>query len=163
MASIVNVLDTSKIISHTTTKIIDQIEAVADQSINITLSGLNINTNLNLYIDFKLVPSTKIQLRDRPASEFSTDAFGKADFILYYNEDLTQLNDLPEAKYNEFITKNTGKVLIVVVDKASINTTELPSDYKIRARCYAEKYVERSYAPELSAVQNITINEIKQS
>lgn len=163
MASIVNVLDTSKIISHTTTKIINQIEAVADQAINITLSGLNINTHLNLYVDFKLVSDTKIQLIDRPASVFSTDDFGKANFVLYYNEDLTQLNELPEAKYNEFITKNTGKVLIVVVDKASINTPELPSDYQTRARCYAEKYVERSYAPTLNAVQNITINEIKQS
>ena len=163
MADIVNILDTSSIISHTTTKIVKKIEAVGNQSLEININGLNINTNLNLYVDFKKVALTDVSLIDRPTATFSTDGSGRANFVFYYKEDLTQLNDLPEAKYLEFLSKNTGKLLIVAVDKASIDTPELPSNYKTIARCYAEKYIERSYSPALQVVQDIKINEIASS
>jgi len=163
MASIINVLDTSNILNHTTTKIVKNIEAVGNQSLQIDINGLNINTNLNLYVDFKKVNLADVSLIDRPAATFSTDGSGRASFVFYYKEDLTQLNELPEAKYLEFISKNTGKVLLVVVDKASIDTPELPATYKTTARCYAEKFIERSYTPTLQMVQDIKINEIASS
>lgn len=161
--SITNILDPSRIVNQTSTKIVRKLEAVGNQSISIELYGLNINTHLNLYVDMKKANSSVIQLLDRPGQTFSTNANGSASFVFYYQEDFTQLNNVPEAKYEEFLAKNTGNVLLVVVDKASIDSAELPANYKDIARCYAETYVQRSYAPALDAVHDIIINEIPQT
>lgn len=158
--SVTNILDPSRIVSQNTTRVVRKIEAVGNQSIAVQVYGLNINTHLNLYVDMKKVDTNLIQLQDRPGQTFSTDANGNALFIFYYQEDFTQLNDVPEAKYNEFLAKNTGNVLLVVVDKASIDTVELPAGYKQIARCYAETYIQKSYTPTLDTVQDIIINEI---
>ena len=160
MPLVENILDASRILNHTTTRTVKILEGVGNQSLLMGVTGLNINTHLNLYVDFKKVNLTDVQLVDRPAATFSTDGYGKADFIFYYKEDFTQLNNLPEAKMNEYLAKNTGSVLLVVVDKASIDTDELPSTYKSTARCYAEAYIQRSYTPALDTVNDVLINEI---
>lgn len=160
MASVINILDPSRIISHTTTKVVKQLEAVGNQSIAIQVYGLNINTHLNLYVDNKKVNTSSITLQDRPGVTFSTDSNGAVKFVFYYQEDFTQLNNVPEAKYSEFLAKNTGNLLLVVVDKASIDTVELPANYKTIARCYSEGYLQRSYSPTLQTVEDVIVNEI---
>lgn len=160
MAQITRILDNPvNIISTTTTKIVNSLEAVGDQSFEVRVFGLNINTHLNMYVDGKKVLANNVELLDRPGTVFSTDRDGKAHFRFFYREDLSQLINIPEAKLYEFINKNTGRVLMVVVDKASIDTAELPSNYKQIARCFAEIYVDRSYTSTLSPITDVIVQE----
>ena len=132
MASVINILDPSRVVSHTTTKVVRQLEAVGNQSIAIQLHGLNINTHLNLYVDNKKANTSSIVMQDRPGETFSTNSNGVCNFVFYYQEDFTQLNNVPEAKYSEFLAKNTGNLL----------------------------YIQRSYSPTLQTVEDVIVNEI---
>jgi hypothetical protein len=138
----------AKEISKTTTRNISFIEAVAEQSFRISVSGLNINTKLNLYVNNNKASANAIV--NEGGGDFMTDFKGSTSFIFYYRESLSELNNISEAAYLEYLSRNSGQVTLVLVDSASINSQDLPDNYKQLARCYSETTINKTYAPEVT-------------
>jgi hypothetical protein len=139
------------------TKVIKTITQPVNQSFDIKLNGLNIGTALSIYYDNLLVQPRDIEPRNGKVGDpLVTDNNGSARFIFYVRESYQDLIDKPEADFISTLNKEIGDKKLVAVDRASISTASLPSDYRSIARCYAEITVSKSFEIVFSDFKNFS-------
>lgn len=134
---------------------IRNIQEIGSQSFSCSVTGLNVSTDVNVYLDFSKVASSNLQ----PAgglrgNQLRTDAFGKLEFTLYYVDGVPGLGNIPEANFINYLNRSSQQLLIVIVDKSSIDTAILPEDFRTSTRCYAEGNIYRSYSVTLDTVKD---------
>jgi len=178
MTTLNDLINPDRILSKTTQRIVNTIDGVLEQSFNVKAYGLLIGAELNLYVNRKKVEPTttvtisgtnntrnvtNVVLRDRPSETFSTDNKGEVDFIFYYREDLSNFSGQGETKLQEYLDRNTGEVELIIVDKASVNTTTLTDSDINNARCVANCKLNRSYNPLKTQINDVIIIERESS
>lgn len=131
-------------------------EQIGSQAFFIEVFGLNINTVMNVYLDGKKLPSNYIQPRGKNLGDpLSTDEDGSLHFYFYYRDSVPNIKNVPEAAFLDEISKNTRQLLVVVLDKASIDDATLPETFRRNVRCYAEKQILRTYDIQLTTVRDV--------
>lgn len=141
-----------------TSRTVKNVFEISAQSFSITVNGLNINTDLNLYVDFKKVEPVDIHPAGKLRGEkLTTDQFGRTSFVYYYTDLVPNLGQLPEAQFVNYLNRTATRILVVVCDKASMNLVTLPDDYKDIVRCYSEGFINRSYQVNFDVIREFGI------
>jgi len=138
-------------------KTIKTITQPVNQSFDIKVNGLNVSTIVNVYYDNLLVSASSLEPRDGKVGDpIITNDNGQARFVFYVKESYEELINKPEADFITTLNKDIGNKKLVVVDKASVNTQTLPSNYKSIARCYAELTVSKSFEVVFNDYKNLS-------
>ena len=141
-----------------TARTVKNVFEIAAQSFQIQVNGLNLNTDLNLYIDFKKVRPADIQPDGKlRGDKLTTDLYGKASFIYYYTDLVPGLGQLPEAQFVNFLNRSSSRISVVLCDKASQDGDTLPDDYASTVRCYSTGYILRSYQVNFNVIKEYGI------
>lgn len=128
---------------------------IGSQSFSISVTGLSISTDVNVYLDFNKVSTNNLQPTGGiRGDKLTTDAFGKLAFTLYYVDGVPGLGNLPEANFINYLNRSSQQLLVVVVDKSSIDSAILPESFRTISRSYAEGNIYRSYTLTLDAVRD---------
>lgn len=126
-----------------------------NQGFDIKVNGLNIDTSLNVYYDNTIVANNSLEPRNGKIGDpVVTDKSGQARFIFYIRDTYEELINKPESQLISTLNKDIGDKKLVVVDKSSITSNTLPSNYKEVSRCYAELIVKKSFDVVFSDVKN---------
>jgi hypothetical protein len=158
MPSTINSLGFTTEVGKTTSRNISYIDAVAEQSFKVRIYGLNINTKLNMYSNNKKVSSNNIIMEG--GGDFKTDFKGDVEFVYYYKEALSELTNVSETAYLDYLNRNSGSLTLVAVDSASINSNTLPVNYRDIARCYSECIINKTYDPQVTTNYYVEIKEV---
>jgi hypothetical protein len=131
-------------------------QQVGGQSFYVEVVGLNINTEMNVYLDGRKLGAFRIQpYRRLLGTNLLTDEDGDLRFTFYYTDVVPSLANIPEAEFVNAVHKNTKLLSVVVVDRASINDLILPATFRKTARCYAERDILRTYEIQLTTVKDV--------
>lgn len=144
-----------KTIAVNTNRNVRNTREIGSQSFSLSVSGLSINTDVNVYLDYNKVEASNLQpVGGLRGTNLTTNAFGKLEFVLYYVDGVPGLGNLPEAQFINFLNRSSQQLLVVVVDRSSINTAILPDDFRTSCRCYSEGNIYRSYSVTLDTVKD---------
>jgi hypothetical protein len=140
------------------------------QTFSITVDGLNPVTEVKLFFDGELVPSSLVrQIVTAPTidymgpvfnvanfgSKLITDANGSITLEFLYTDSIAKQNFTTDAEYYSFKEFNTGPKTLIVMDAATAASITAPlsnslgstllTDTLRNARCYAAGVVQLSY------------------
>jgi len=131
-------------------------QQIAGQSFEVYIYGLNIRTDLNVYIDGVLVSTSNIQpYTGQKGGNLQTDGNGNVSFYVYFSDPVPNIKNVPEADFINALKRNTKLLNVVVVDRASINGSSLPDNFRTIARCYAEQSINRTYETTFNVVRDV--------
>lgn len=132
---------------------ITYISLPAPQTFNLTLNGLNLNTQLNVYFEGKKLPyrstvtgtnkSCVYKEGDASAAP-TTDSNGTARIVVILGSDYGNLVSYSESSVIKAIEQDSVSKKLVIVDSYSIDSSTLPSDYTTKARCYCSTTITKS-------------------
>ena len=140
------------------------------QTFSITVDGLNPVTEVKLFFDGELVPSSLVrQIVTAPAidymgpvfnvasfgSKLITDANGSITLEFLYTDSIAKQNFTTDAEYYSFKEFNTGPKTLIIMDAATAASITAPlsnslgstllTDTLRNSRCYAAGVVQLSY------------------
>lgn len=134
---------------------VNRIDVIGEQAFNVQIFGLNVGTRLNVYFDNQKISSNNIEPRSgKRGDQLESNFNGEVEFIFYFTEQVATLNQSPEAVFMDYLTREASAKTLIVVDKASIDASSLPDNYRTVARCYAETSIEKAYTVTFTEVKD---------
>ena len=126
-----------------------------NQGFDIKVNGLNIDTSLSVYYDNTIVANNSLEPRNGKIGDpVITDKSGQARFVFYIRDEYEELINKPESELISTLNNDIGDKRLVVVDRSSISSNTLPTNYKEISRCYAELTVKKAFDVVFSDVKN---------
>ena len=145
-------------------KIITRIDLPAPQIFTLSLKGLNINTNLNVYFDGKKLPYYSTVVGQSLSSVYptgnangvpTTDGNGASDITFILQSNYGSLVGYSESSVIDAFALDSAAKKVVIVDKASIDTDILPSNYAELARCVASTIIYKTVSQSNRVEQKV--------
>lgn len=150
---------------------VSRLDVINSSSFKITVNGLNVYTQLNVYYDNKKVVAPYI-VDLKPSMDnilvtllgvtvslnllhvVTTDKNGQGQFLFFLPQDYSNLLNKSETLALDYLSKDAGIKSVVVVDRASIDTDTLPDNYKDVARCFAVATIKKSVETKFNEVKD---------
>jgi len=148
---------------------ITRLDMPAAQRIIVNVNGLNVNTILNVYFNGTKLPHVKdigvvnalggfftvgrssVYNNGNVMAAPTTDSNGQASLVLYLQSDYRSLLNNSEAALSEALAMDATAKKVIIVDRASIDSDTLPSNYADIARCIASTTVYKSISKSILA------------
>lgn len=126
------------------------------QMFQITVRGLNVNSRMRVFFEgAEVTPALGVLTKWNDSIDITTDRFGVLYINYYYQDAVSYVNFTDEESLFRFAQANQGVKLLTIVDAASISSavyTQLPSNYRELARCFAEIPIRVSYVATVKEI-----------